>query len=834
MKLRVHILVFLLVFGLTPLLVAVAINLPLVLERTALFYQRAYLQNLRADFRDLDQHLASRHEMIRLLAKLPEPGLILGEQGEADQIDLARARYTGWINQILADQRDIIQVLFVAGDGSERFWLTRDPATQTWRPTARPPQTPSAEFLDAGLRLQPGAVMVSRIRVDPEAGAEDPRKLITLSLVSRIGGSDSASAEGVVVMGIDVGGLAQFYRDTVWVNQDGSYLRPGSPSEVTATAFADFPGLADIFTEGKLAVWKGSHGRQLLWVPMFLTEDGLPLWVGRAVDPSPIDDFRNALMLRVLSIILVLVAVVMVLARWIAARAERFGQELTGGIGHILRDGKPLRFRWRGPREVRELGDQLTALAETHADHLRAAREHTRELERTNRYKSEFLANVSHELRTPLNSILLLSKMLGAEGNGLTEDQRRQAHVIHEAGSDLRNLIDNILDISRIEAGHVDLSSDWVELRPTLAELLELVRPLAADKPVRLALTVSPHAPEGLHTDREKLRQILKNFLSNAIKFTDSGEVTLALDASPEPNRPVALWVADTGIGIPLDKQDIIFEAFQQADGSTRRRYGGTGLGLSISRELASLLGGCIEVESSPGRGSRFELRLPLVLPSEGEAATPPELSTTPNRPETATGGAHAPSEPTSPGHPEPKRPDEGHADEVHPDDAPWESAPGTLAARPGQWVLILDRDVRNLMRLSELIGAAGLAVQTAADLDEALETLQEDAEGCVLVLMAAHGSESDTCATIETLLKQNRDHGTAVAVMGDEAAREQLRACRSAGAIDLIPKPVRAADLHRLLRTLPALAPGPEASPAAAVSHRGAVVEAEPASHHR
>ena len=796
MKLRVYILAFLLVFGLTPLLLAAAINLPLVLDRIALFYQRAYLQNLRADFRDLDQHLASRHEMIRLLAKLPEPGLILAEQGDADQVDLARARYTSWINQILADQRDIIQVLFVAGDGQERFWLARDALTQEWRPTAQPPQTPSDEFLEAGLALQPGAVMVSRIRVDPAAGADDPRKLITLSLVSRIGGSDSEGPAGVIVMGIDVGGLAQFYRDTVWVNQDGSYLRPGEPAASEPTAFAEFPGLEEIFAEGKLAVWKGAQGRQFLWVPMFATEEGRPLWVGRGVDPSPIDDFRNALILRVLSIILILVAVVMVLARWIAARAEHFGQELTGGIGQILRDGKPLRFRWRGPREVRELGEQLTALAETHADHLRAAREHTRELERSNRFKSEFLANVSHELRTPLNSILLLSKMLGADTSGLTPDQRRQARVIHEAGADLRALIDNILDISRIEAGHVDVSPEWVELAPMLTELTELVRPLIGDKPVRLALALDPQAPDRLYTDRDKLRQILKNFLSNAIKFTDAGEVTLGLEPGSDPDRPLCLSVTDTGIGIPPEKQDIIFEAFQQADGSTRRRYGGTGLGLSISRELANLLGGRIEVRSQPGAGSRFELRLPLSLqdgvPAAPQAPPPAQQGLEPAQTQDLETEATAPTMPPDPDH----------------------------------WVLILDRDVKSLVRLTELIGLEGLSVQTAADLDEALETLQEDPRGCLLVLVAAHASQDDTCDTIGALMQYNRDHGTAVAVLGDEQTRSQLRACRAAGALDLIAKPVAPCDLRDLLHGLPRRGSSPPER------HETVLAEAEPPVH--
>lgn len=781
MKLRVHILVFLLVFGLTPLLLAVAINLPLVLDRTALFYQRAYLQNLRADFRDLDQHLASRHEMIRLLAKLPEPGLILGEQGEAEQIDLARARYTGWINQILSDQRDIIQLLFLGSDGQKRFWLTRDPRNQTWRPTAEPPQLPNPRLIDTALSMDLGAVMVSRIRVDLIAGAEDPRQLITLDLVSRIG-AGGVKSNGVVVMVLDVGGLAQFYRDTVWVNQDGSYLRPGEPADSEPSAFADFPGLDAIFAGGKLALWRGPRGRQLLWVPMFLTEEGVPLWVARAVDPSPIDDFRNALMLRVLSIILILVVVVLILARWIAARAEHFGQVLTGGIRQILHDGKPLRFHWRGPREVGELGDQLTALAQTHAEHLRASREHTKELERSNRYKSEFLANVSHELRTPLNSILLLSKMLSGQGSGLTEGQRRQAQVIHEAGKDLRTMIDNILDISRIEAGHVATHLEWVELPPVLEELVELMAPVVADKPVRLSLEIDPGAPRRIFSDRDKLRQILKNFLSNAAKFTKAGRVTLSLGPRPSPDHALVISVADTGIGIPSEKQQIIFEAFQQADGSTRRRYGGTGLGLSISRELAGLLGGRIEVESAPGAGSRFDLLLPIRAPGGQGAGEPDPVDT----------HAHASAQPG----PSP----------VPADTSPGEDPVPTPAMLDpsAHWVLIIDRDVRNLVQLAALINRRGLAVQTAADLDEALETLQDDQEGCALILLAAPSSPQQTCDTITTLLKQNPERAVAIAVMGSPEQQVGRDRWQLAGAIGFLPKPVESTTLDGLLDNLP------------------------------
>ncbi|MBK1653667.1 hybrid sensor histidine kinase/response regulator [Allochromatium vinosum] len=772
-KLRAYILLFLLIFGLMPLILAALINLPLVLDRTALFYQRAYLQNLRADFRDLDQHLASRHEMIRFLAKLPEPGLILGARGESDQIDLARARYTTWINQILADQHDVIQILFVDTEGQERFWLVRDAHTQEWRPTAQPPQIPNRQFLDAGLQSQAGAVMVSRIRVDARTGGDDPRQLMTLNLVSPIGSEQGEPKPGVVVLTIDVGGLAQFYRNTLWVNHDGSYLRPGQPASGQPEAFETFPGLAAIFAEGKLALWKGGQGRQMLWVPMFLTEDGFPLWVGRVVDPSPLDAFRNELIVRVLTIIAVLVLAVMGLARWIAARVEHFGHELLGGIQRILRDGQPLRFRWTGPRELRELGERLTELAATHAEHLYAARAHTRELERSNRYKSQFLANVSHELRTPLNSILLLSKMLGAEGNGLSPTQRRQAQVIHEAGRDLRALIDNILDISRIESGRLGLNPEPVDLRPMLEDLIELFSPQLADKPVELSLRLEPDAPEHIRTDRDKLRQILKNFLANAIKFTECGEVRIEVGGCAESERPLILSVIDTGIGIPPDKQEIIFEAFQQADGSTRRRYGGTGLGLAISRELAILLGGVIEVESTPGVGSRFSLLLPLSL--EGVA---PEA-----RRESAPMIAASAS-----------------LDAADEDTASLEVASESASEPGAPWVLIIERDVRTLIRLTSELSRRALRVQTAADLDEALETLREEGEGCALVLLAAQLSTETTCDTIQALLAETLGPPPAVAVMGAPDSGPRLTDCLDGETVARLPKPIESEALTALL----------------------------------
>ena len=774
MKLRGQILVLLLVFGLVPLVISVALNLPLVLDRTALLYHKAHLQNLRADFRDLDQHLASRHEMVRLLAKLPEPGLILGGQGDEVQIDLARARYTGWVNQILDDQRDIIRILFLDAEAQERFWLERDERTLVWSPTPQLPARPDEPLLEAGLKVPPGGVMIGRIRIDPIAGAQDPRKFMTLHLVSVIVGGPQEAAQGLVVMSIDVGGMAQFYRDTLWVNANGSYLRPGQPISEEPEAFTDFPGLAEIFAAGKLALWKDNRGRQSIWVPMFLTEEALPLWVGRPVDPSPIESFRNALIARVITVVLPMTLLVMVMARWIAAGVERFGQTLARELGKVLRNGERIRFDWRGPRELKELGEQLTALAEVHVDHLQRAREHTRELEQSNRYKSEFLANVSHELRTPLNSILLLSKMLAEPHAGLPPDQQHQARVIHAAGRDLRTMIDNILDISRMEAGQVALSLEWLELRPLLHELIQLVLPQFEAKGLTLELAIEEPVPEHVYSDRDKLRRILKNFLSNAAKFTGQGYVVLQAQWSANAAAPLVLSVSDTGIGIQADKQEVIFEAFQQADGSTRRRYGGTGLGLSISRELARLLGGEIRVQSREGEGARFELALPVEFAPRQSDAESTIHAAGPPLPAPRTAGR-----------------------ELSPEAPP--------VARPfaGHWVLLVEREVHSLVAETALLESLGLGVRTAADAEEALETLQEE-PACALVLLATLVSTGNTCDTIKAI----RGHGSyqqlPILVMGAPEEAPQSAVFRAAGADGFVLKPVDRDEITTYLSTTP------------------------------
>lgn len=239
------------------------------------------------------------------------------------------------------------------------------------------------------------------------------------------------------------------------------------------------------------------------------------------------------------------------------------------------------------------------------------------QLEQSTRYKSEFLANMSHELRTPLNSILLLSKLM-SESEELEKEYTEYASVIQSSGQGLLSLIDEILDLSKIEAGKMELEVAEVRIDEVTADIRSLFMPIAKDKHLELVIGVSGDVPHAFTTDKMRLSQILKNLLSNAFKFTSQGKVSLAIGYH-EKDDILSFAVSDTGIGIPKNKQSLVFEAFQQADGSTRRKFGGTGLGLSISKQLAMLLGGNIKLDSKEGEGSTFTLTIPANFNEKSE-----------------------------------------------------------------------------------------------------------------------------------------------------------------------------------------------------------------------
>ncbi|HJU67398.1 MAG TPA: HAMP domain-containing protein [Gemmatimonadaceae bacterium] len=348
---------------------------------------------------------------------------------------------------------------------------------------------------------------------------------------------------------------------------------------------------------------------------------------------------------------------------------ERSNKELKSQAESLRASEELLRQQQEELQQVNEeLEEKASLLAEQNKKveqknkEVEAARlaleEKAQQLALSSKYKSEFLANMSHELRTPLNSLLILAKLLGDNKDGnLNQKQVEYAQTIFSSGTDLLNLINDVLDLSKVEAGKLDVHPTELPI----AEIGEFVdrtfRPLAEEKGLSFKVDVMPDVPPAVVTDGHRLQQVLKNLLSNALKFTHNGGVTLTIRRAEKGRRfatrtldvapdVIAFAVADTGIGIPKDKQQLIFEAFQQADGSTSRKYGGTGLGLSISREITRLLGGEIRVESSPGKGSTFTLFLPGRYVDTGGPGGGGQGSA-PRNPGTARSASPPPRQPT-------------------------------------------------------------------------------------------------------------------------------------------------------------------------------------------
>ncbi|MFC8533588.1 HAMP domain-containing protein [Streptomyces sp. NPDC057249] len=455
------------------------------------------------------------------------------------------------------------------------------------------------------------------------------------------------------------------------------------------------------------------------------------------------------------------------------------------------------------------------------------------------RYKSEFLANMSHELRTPLNSLLILAKLLAdnAEGN-LSPKQVEFAETIHGAGSDLLQLINDILDLSKVEAGKMDVSPTRIALVQLVDYVEATFRPLTAEKGLDFSVRVSPELPATLHTDEQRLLQVLRNLLSNAVKFTDSGAVELVIrhagqevpDAIREQlleagslrdadGELIAFSVTDTGIGIAASKMRVIFEAFKQADGTTSRKYGGTGLGLSISREIARLLGGEIHAASEPGRGSTFTLYLPLhpselppqgypqlapgqadghtgVIeggrePEAGQVYVPDPAQTAPRRRRKALGGAR--QQPALPPRPVP-----APAAQPAPDAEPESWAVGGQEEPEtrrtfrfgGEKVLIVDDDIRNVFALTSVLEQHGLTVLYAENGREGIEVLEQH-DDVTVVLMDIMMPEMDGYATTSAIRRMPQFAALPIVALTAKAMKGDKEKALESGASDYVTKPV-------------------------------------------
>ncbi|SDM28200.1 hypothetical protein SAMN05421874_15016 [Nonomuraea maritima] len=432
----------------------------------------------------------------------------------------------------------------------------------------------------------------------------------------------------------------------------------------------------------------------------------------------------------------------------------------------------------------------------------RTLEERAEQLAVSSRYKSEFLANMSHELRTPLNSLLVLAKLLteNAEGN-LTSQQVEFARTIHSAGSALLQLINDMLDLSKVEAGRMDIHPIQVSL-PKMVDLLEAAfAPLAQDKGLSFSVEVNPDVPQELRADEQRLQQVLRNLLSNAVKFTPRGEVKLRVAKPPvgvdfddetlhEARDLLAFQVIDTGIGIAPDKRDVIFEAFRQADGTTSRKYGGTGLGLAICRDIARLLGGEIHVDSELGQGSTFTLYLPAsytgpLAATDGGAARRPLITTSADEP-----AAPAPEPPM-------------------PLDMPLPELVEPPVETPVQWqgddplngakILIVDDDIRNVFALTSVLERHGSTVVYAENGREGIEQLERN-EDVALVLMDIMMPEMDGWATTSAIRRMPQFADLPIIALTAKVMRGDREKSIASGASDYVPKPV---DVDRLLERL-------------------------------
>jgi signal transduction histidine kinase/HAMP domain-containing protein/ActR/RegA family two-component response regulator len=388
--------------------------------------------------------------------------------------------------------------------------------------------------------------------------------------------------------------------------------------------------------------------------------------------------------------------------------------------------------------------------------------EKAEQLQLISKYKSEFLANMSHELRTPLNSLLILSKTLAEnrEGN-LTDEQVRFAQTVFTSGDDLLQLINEILDLSRVEAGKMPIDPRPCPLLDVQDYIEQTFRHVAETKGLGFEVRMAPSLPTAMFTDPTRLRQILKNLLSNAFKFTAKGRVRLTVEPSTVREGGISFAVSDTGIGIPAEKQKLIFEAFQQADGTTSRKYGGTGLGLTISRELARLLGGSIEVQSVVDSGSVFTLHLPVHYSG----------TTDNNRPD-------RPSEPLV----------DFDIPTLPPD-----------ADFSGRAVLLVDDDPRNVFAIESILRARGMEVMVAENGKIALEMLQGSRHVDV-VLMDVMMPEMDGIEATRAIRDMARFRSLPIISLTAKAMKSDREKALAAGASDYITKPVHP---ERLLSVL-------------------------------
>ncbi|MFE6206114.1 HAMP domain-containing protein, partial [Streptomyces sp. NPDC057889] len=508
------------------------------------------------------------------------------------------------------------------------------------------------------------------------------------------------------------------------------------------------------------------------------------------------------------------------------AFVDQFVNTIGVSINTIIANSRTESLLSESQRLTAELRQRSDELQTTNAE----LEEKAALLATSSQYKSEFLANMSHELRTPLNSLLVLSRLLADNPSGrLSGEEVEFAVTIHQAGSDLLQLINDILDLSKIEAGRMDVHPKTLPLNKLLDYVRATFQPLSGDRGLSFDIKVGENVPLELYSDEQRLQQILRNLLSNAVKFTSSGGVELLVErATPadfeeealrNADEIISLSVKDTGIGIQPEMLSGIFEAFQQSDGATNRKYGGTGLGLSISRDMAALLGGRITAESEPGVGSTFTLYVPVhytapavePLPTAGEVQAISGPGSPARRP-TARAGAPAEVDVFTDPASVPRTGTTRAAEDLSAHDFVDEPSSWPETTRLKEWltggaagvlanrhILIVDDDIRNVFALTHVLGRVGITVKYAENGREGLEVLDRTPD-VSLVLMDIMMPEMDGYEMIAAMRRTPRFANLPVIALTAKAMPGDREKAIESGANDYIPKPV---DVDRLLSVI-------------------------------
>jgi two-component system, chemotaxis family, sensor kinase CheA len=476
-------------------------------------------------------------------------------------------------------------------------------------------------------------------------------------------------------------------------------------------------------------------------------------------------------------------------------------EELQAQSEELQAQSEELQMQQEQLRITNDYLEEQKQFAEQRAFELKKAKDeledYSRKLQMSSQYKTDFLANMSHELRTPLNSILILSQMLMEnDGEMDSAEVKESSRVVYTAGSDLLRLIDDILDLSKIEAGKIEILSDEVNVTEIPQMMKSMFDPVAAKKNLTFDVHTAENVPSVITTDGQRLQQIWKNLLSNAFKFTEQGSVTVTIEAAqPEEveellpglddkEMVLAISVSDTGIGIAQEKQEIIFEAFQQVDGTTNRQFGGTGLGLSICREFTRLLGGAITVQSEPEKGSTFTLYIPgrlegaeyhLQFDHQALEEVAVSVSGLEELRQTTV------SEETD------------MAELIEP-----ESSGDQLFK--GKKVLLVEDDRRNVFALVTALEKKGVKVQVAENGKRAIEFLQEHADYDLVfmdIMMPVMGGY-EALKVIRQDLEMER---LPIIALTAKAMKGERDKCMEAGASDYIMKPLNINQLFSLMR---------------------------------